>query len=659
MFNIINNFFLNYIGKKTILLNIWNFFLSISLFQRIFFPKFLLYKFKVKGIYMSPNSLYGYDAENYLKYALILIYIRIIIFIAWIINWIFYFSMKNRLHLILTLTAFVFITSKIIDYFDYKKKYESNQVSKISIIRPYIDKFRDIFITNTFILINCCYCIEKKPKVKVIYKILILWCYYLIFYTLLHRICNIYVYYIIGFIVHIIINNIIIMTSGVYDDDELIIFMTNEAKSFFFMLQKIIVPETKTTNIFDEYELYIISDILIIIFQCILAYCFRMRESTKNDYYELLSTINERNNNNNKNTSILYQQNKIIITKNVTQIYPHNIYSKNINTIDFEEGSKLLLINSYTFQYLPIRYIKIPPSVKEISDFAFFKCKNLQYIEFEEKSHISTFRNILDNSSICKINIPSSVVRIEDSWCLNVKNLNEIFISPLNHNFILLNNEFILGKLNKNSIVFNTIIFARRDIRKIIIPSYIKRINPNAFKNCNKICYVKFAKDSKLILISENAFSESSIKEMIIPKNVSIINASAFSKCKKLITIDFEKNSNLMKICDNAFSESSLEKINIPNSIVGIGKNAFSNCSKLKWINISDDSNLTIIEENAFNHSSIVSFTVTSKVNLIGNQAFANCKNLQIIEFHKNSLFDENMFKNSSNVIIMISVNNY
>ena len=100
----------------------------------------------------------------------------------------------------------------------------------------------------------------------------------------------------------------------------------------------------------------------------------------------------------------------------------------NINTIDFEEGSKLLLINSYTFQYLPIRYIKIPPSVKEISDFAFFKCKNLQYIEFEEKSHISTFRNILDNSSICKINIPSSVVRIEDSWCLNVKNLNEILI---------------------------------------------------------------------------------------------------------------------------------------------------------------------------------------------------------------------------------------
>ena len=48
---------------------------------------------------------------------------------------------------------------------------------------------------------------------------------------------------------------------------------------------------------------------------------------------------------------------------------------------------------------------------------------------------------------------------------------------------------------------------------------------------------------------------------------------------------------------------------------------------------------------------------VTSKVNLIGNKAFANCKNLQIIEFYEDSLFlfDENIFKNSPHVIIMIS----
>ena len=179
---------------------------------------------------------------------------------------------------------------------------------------------------------------------------------------------------------------------------------------------------------------------------------------------------------------------------------------------------------------------------------------------------------------------------------------------------------------------------------------FVKNLNLEYYGN-NNSKLISFIEESEFGILCENAFSESSIKEMIIPKKVSIIKASAFYKCKKLTTNDFEKNSNLIKICDNAFSESSLEKINIPINVVEIGKNAFSNCSKLKWINILDDSNLTIIEENAFNHS-IVSFTVTSKVNLIGNQAFANCRNLQIIEFHENPLFDENMFK-------MISVNDY
>lgn len=249
--------------------------------------------FKIEGIYMNPNSPFGYDAQKVLKYLSILIYVRIIIFIAWNINWIWYFSMKNKLHLILTLTAFIFIITRIIDYFDYRKAYESNQISKISIIRPYFDKFRGIFLTNTFFLINCCYYIEKKPKVKVIHKLLFLWCFYLKIFPLLQSICNIYCYYIIGFLIHFIVNDVIILMSGIYYDDDFFIFLVNELKSLFYMLLTVSTPDKNSRDIFSDFEGYLVFDIYVLIFQCIIAYFFRMRKYTKEDYSRLFSPVNE------------------------------------------------------------------------------------------------------------------------------------------------------------------------------------------------------------------------------------------------------------------------------------------------------------------------------------------------------------------------------
>lgn len=247
--------------------------------------------FKIEGLYMNPNSPFGYDKERVLKYLLIPIYIRIIIFIIWLINWISYFSMKNVLHLVFTFTAFIFIISKIIDYLDYRQKYESNQISLISIIRPYSDTLRDIIVLNTFFLINCCVSIVNNWKKTIYLKIIYLWAFYSIFYNQLYPALKKWVFYVIGLFAHLIVNNIIILISGVYNDNEFMIFLLNQLKSIFYVFLVITEKFDMTTEI----EGYVVYDIYIIIMECIMAYFFRMRNITKNDYLKLFPHANNDN----------------------------------------------------------------------------------------------------------------------------------------------------------------------------------------------------------------------------------------------------------------------------------------------------------------------------------------------------------------------------
>ena len=47
-------------------------------------------------------------------------------------------------------------------------------------------------------------------------------------------------------------------------------------------------------------------------------------------------------------------------------------------------------------------------------------------------------------------------------------------------------NNFILGKSNQKSEIFDILVFARRDIVNAIIPSFIKQIGPYSFTYCTR-----------------------------------------------------------------------------------------------------------------------------------------------------------------------------
>ena len=130
--------------------------------------------------------------------------------------------------------------------------------------------------------------------------------------------------------------------------------------------------------------------------------------------------------------------------------------------------------------------------------------------------------------------------------------LTKIIISPLNGQFTLKKNKYLLGKTDPNIDEFDKFLFVCRDVKKISIPSNIK-------------------------IISSSAFSSSKIEKIFIPSKVSTICEYAFSNCQNLTKVEIPPNSNLETIESHAFSSSNIEEIFIPSKVSTICEYAFSN----------------------------------------------------------------------------------
>ena len=78
-------------------------------------------------------------------------------------------------------------------------------------------------------------------------------------------------------------------------------------------------------------------------------------------------------------------------------------------------------------------------------------------------------------------------------------------VSPFNKQSIFKDDQYLLGKTNINSNVFDSILFARRDIKEISIPANITNICTGAFYKCYNLRKVEIPENSNLQIIG--AFS--------------------------------------------------------------------------------------------------------------------------------------------------------
>lgn len=108
-----------------------------------------------------------------------------------------------------------------------------------------------------------------------------------------------------------------------------------------------------------------------------------------------------------------------------------------------------------------------------------------------------------------------------------------------------------------------------KELQKLVIPSYIKKIEPSALEDCSSINHFKLSRESNLKFIHKNVLKGINIKDIILPKQ--LFNVQSYLPNYKDITligiiddeVNIEKNNLISLPKLNCLSFPYAKKINI------------------------------------------------------------------------------------------------
>ena len=182
----------------------------------------------------------------------------------------------------------------------------------------------------------------------------------------------------------------------------------------------------------------------------------------------------------------------------------------------------------------------------------------------------------------------------------------------------------------------------RTDLRTVMIPDSVTRIEVWAFYNCNNLSNVTLS--NNLNYMGEYAFGNcKKITKIEIPKSLDS-SGGPFKNCDGLKMVTFEKGTT--EISSSLFEDcTGLEEIDIPDTVTVIENSAFNGCVNLLKIMIPDS--VTRIENWAFyNCNNLSTVTLSNNLNYMGEYAFGNCKKITKIEIPKSLDSSGGPFKN-------------
>ena len=278
-------------------------------------------------------------------------------------------------------------------------------------------------------------------------------------------------------------------------------------------------------------------------------------------------------------------------------------------------------IGEYAFHYDAdnVTSITIPSSVTSIDYGAFWNCKSLMTVIFEENSQLTSigesgFYNCFSLTdivipegvttlgdsvfeyctSLASINIPKSLEHFSRGMVEYCYNLQSITVAAGNAKYHGEGNcviETATGTLIlgcKNSIIpaegvqyIGNGAFKNSGVTSIVIPASVTLLDWNAFENCKDLTNVTFSENSQLRVIEDNAFGYcSALTSITLPNNLNEISGCAFRNCSSLTSVILP--SSLKTIGYMAFySCTSLTSMSIPDSVTNIDLGAFSDCDSL------------------------------------------------------------------------------
>ena len=186
----------------------------------------------------------------------------------------------------------------------------------------------------------------------------------------------------------------------------------------------------------------------------------------------------------------------------------------------------------------------------------------------------------------------------------------------------------------------------RTDLRTVMIPDSVEKIEFEAFYNCINLKIVDLS--SNLTTIGYDVFGNcKSISKIEIPKSLKKFDGTwgrgtnlsygAFGGCSNLKTVNFEAGSTI--VCAVLFMGcDGIEEIELSDTITEIGDSAFKNCKNLDRITMNNG--IEILESSAFEDCfSLTTINIPNTVKAISNSTFQDCTSLT--EVHLSNILKE------------------
>ncbi len=308
-----------------------------------------------------------------------------------------------------------------------------------------------------------------------------------------------------------------------------------------------------------------------------------------------------------------------------------------------------------------IKSVTIPKYVAIIGAYAFYKCKSLARVEFDEGSLCQR----IDSFAFGSCNALASIVYSgeENEWrhikkATDWKNSNHCEIVYTKESSGLLydtnaditefwvsgyidtlgNDDVVIPELYSGreiTKIYKNTFNGKSNITSISIPSTVKEIGENALKNCVNLVEFHLRADVENILfgILDGCFKLEAITLPFLGKDVNtdetdyigyVFGANSYKEHKTKIPSSLKSIVilNGTDVASNAFAScTNVEVIEIPRATVSIGDRAFADCISLR----------AMVSEDVEVHDSLNVFEIPDSVTAVGREIFAGCASIKTI----------------------------
>lgn len=302
-----------------------------------------------------------------------------------------------------------------------------------------------------------------------------------------------------------------------------------------------------------------------------------------------------------------------------------------------------------------INRVVVSDGVTRIGTYAFYSCKNLNYLEIPNSANFN-YDSFYRSNSIKTIIITKgsedcadySESYYEAPWYLN-KSAKIYFNDDVESigDYMFYNCGFSSIDLPSQLKYIGERAFCNcKKLQNITIPDGVEVIADGAFINCTGLKNVNLGNSQKLVIDYDVFNGCNSIERFSIGLNNEnyCTDDSGVLYNKDMTGLikypaagsltSYTVNPNTVYINENAFeSSSNLQEVILPEDMMSIGSYAFKDCTSLKEANIPDGL-VTLCYASFDGCTSVERVVLPESLEILGGYSFRNCLNLKEVIFN-------------------------